>query len=76
MGHSNFFRFVPMKSPYRLWRKGQEDGGDSGMEGRGVSGTQPLHLSRGKWLWPKSTYIYGTTLVPVKKTGYSLISIT
>ena len=35
--------------------------------GEYISGTKPLHLSRGKWLWPKSTYIYGTTLVPVKK---------
>ena len=58
MGHSNFFRFVPMG--YVRMETLERMGGEYQ--------TQPLHLSRGKLLWPTSAYIYGTrrTLVPVK----------
>ena len=67
MGHSNFFRFVPMKKSVATLEEGA--GGRwtlwKGGEGR-IRHTAFAFIS-GKMALAKVNYIYGTTLVPVKK---------
>ena len=75
MEHSNFFGFVPMKKSvetleegaggwWRLWK-----GGEGGIRHTAFA------IISGKMALAKVILHFGTTLVPVKKQGYSLISI-